>query len=65
MPEHHFKMTTEGLECLDCEDDYWKTDKNEKDGVKVNIDEDGLEIKINDEGEKAEVKIDENGVRIK
>ncbi|MGB5461835.1 MAG: PspC domain-containing protein [Aureibaculum sp.] len=65
MPEHHFKMTIEGLECLDCEEDYWKTDENEKDGVKVNIDEDGLEIKINDEGEKAEVKIDENGVRIK
>ncbi len=39
--------------------------RDEKDGVKVNIDEDGLEIKINDQGEKAEVKIDENGLRIK
>ena len=64
MPEHYFKMTDEGLECLDCKDDDWNTEDEEKDGVKVNLDEDGLEIKINDDGEKAEVKVDENGVRI-
>ncbi|MDJ0644644.1 MAG: PspC domain-containing protein [Flavobacteriaceae bacterium] len=64
MPEHYFKMTDEGLECLDCKNDDWNTEDEEKDGVKVNLDEDGLEIKINDDGEKAEVKVDENGVRI-
>jgi len=64
MPEHHFKMTNDGLECLDCDDNIWRIDKEEHDGVKLNIDETGLELKINDDGEKAEVKIDENGVRI-
>ena len=65
MPEHHFKMTNDGLECLDCDDNTWRIDEEEHDGVKLNIDENGLELKINDDGEKAEIKIDENGVRIK
>lgn len=65
MPGHYFKMTQEGLDCLDCEEDIWRTEEDEKDGVKLNIDEEGIELKINDDGEKAEVKIDENGVRIK
>ena len=65
MPGHHFKMTQEGLDCLDCKEDFWRTEEDEKDGVKLNIDEEGIELKINDDGEKAEVKIDENGVRIK
>ncbi len=66
MPEHYFKMTEDGLECLDCPSDESNEEKadEEEDGVKVNIDENGLEIKINDDGEKAEVKVDENGVRI-
>jgi phage shock protein PspC (stress-responsive transcriptional regulator) len=65
MPGHYFKMTKEGLDCLDCKEDIWRTEEDEKDGVKLNIDEEGFELKINDDGEKAEVKIDENGVRIK
>lgn len=66
IPEHYFKMTENGLECLDCPEDGndEDNDREETDGVKVNIDENGLEIKINDDGEKAEVKVDENGVRI-
>ncbi len=66
MPEHYFKMTEDGLECLDCKSDSIEEDMEEEepDGVKVNIDGDGVEIKINDDGEKAEVKVDENGVRI-
>ena len=65
MAGHHFKMTQEGLDCLDCDEDIWSTEEDEKDGVKLNIDEEGIQLKINDDGEKAEVKIDENGVRIK
>lgn len=67
MPDHYFKMTDDGMECLDCDEEVWKVEEDDenKDGVKVNVDEDGLEIKINDDGEKAEVKIDENGLKIK
>jgi len=65
MAGHHFKMTREGLDCLDCDEDIWRTEAAEKDGVKLKIDEEGFELKINDDGEKAEVKIDEKGVRIK
>lgn len=66
MPEHYFKMTDQGLECLDCKDDDRSTeeDEEEKDGVKLNLDKDGIEIKVSDDGEKAEIKVDENGVRI-
>ncbi|NNC70128.1 MAG: hypothetical protein HKN90_04815, partial [Flavobacteriaceae bacterium] len=66
LPEHYFKMTENGLECLDCPEDDFSSDneEDETDGVKVNVDENGLEIKINDNGEKAEIKVDENGLRI-
>lgn len=73
MLEHTFKMTSEGLECLDCpvkEED----DENEKEEpkeelkkgtLKVNIDGDGVEINVKDkEGDKAQVKLDSNEVRI-
>jgi hypothetical protein len=64
MPEHYFKMTEDGLECLDCPNDDFNSEEDEVDGIKVNVDENGVEIKINDDGEKAEVKFDENGIRI-
>ena len=65
MPEHYFKMTDDGLECLDCkDDDHSAKDEDDKHEINVNVDKNGLKIEINDEGEKAEVKIDENGVRI-
>jgi len=65
MPGHYFKMTSDGLECLNCDEDIWRNDEEEENGVKLKIDGDGLKLKINDNGEKAEVKIDEDGLRIK
>ena len=73
MADHYFKMTDDGLKCLDCteNEDGWKYDDNsdvdedEKDGVNVSINKDSLKIEINDNGEKAEIKLDENGLIIK
>ncbi len=69
MPEHYFKMTDAGLECLDCpvlkvEVDEEK-ERKEKDGVNLNMTKDSLKIEINDNDEKVEVKLDKNGVVIK
>lgn len=67
MPKHYYKMTENGLECLDCEsaifgDDYKKKHEN----FNLKIDEDGVEVKINaNNGQSdAKVKIDENGIII-
>jgi phage shock protein PspC (stress-responsive transcriptional regulator) len=65
MPKHFYKMTENGLECLDCDtsifgDDY--KEKNEKFNLK--IDESGVEMNINNGDKNAEVKINENGVNI-
>ncbi|WP_111708115.1 PspC domain-containing protein [Lutibacter citreus] len=65
MPKNHFKMTEDGLECLDCDptiisDKY----KKKKDNFKLNIDRNGVEIKVNDGENNAEIKIDENGMKI-
>jgi len=68
MPEHYFKMTNTGLECLDCPvlevEAVEDKNKDEKDGVNLNITKDSLKIEINDDGEKAEIKLDKNGVVI-
>jgi hypothetical protein len=65
--DHYYVMTDNGLDCLDCPEVIEENEEivEEKDGVKLNIDENGVELKINDDGEQAEVKIDENGVKIK
>ena len=75
LSEQQFIMTEDGLKCLDCKDEKgegWKYEDNsdpdnedEKNGVKVNINRDSLKIEINDNGEKAEIKLDENGLIIK
>lgn len=66
MPKHYYKMTDEGLTCLDCdsfENDEEKELNTESFNLKIN--EKGVHIKINDDqNEKAEIKIDENGIRI-
>jgi len=65
MGEHYFKMTDEGLECLDCdESDFWDTD-DEEEGVHMNIDEGRLEIKVNDDDEKFDLNIDKDGLQMK
>ncbi|RXP58558.1 PspC domain-containing protein [Lutibacter sp. HS1-25] len=65
MPKHLYKMTIDGLACLDCDssifgDDY--KEKNEKFNLK--IDEDGVEVNINNGKKNANIKVDENGVKI-
>ena len=67
MSLHYFKMTGDGLACLDCdESDYWDTeDTKDNDGVDVNINDEGLNVKVNNNGEKVEVKLDEEGVKVK
>ena len=75
MAKHYFKMTDEGLACLDCPPPKVKSEEtavndtnieNEVvDGVNININKDSLKVEINDGDEKAEVKIDKEGIIIK
>jgi phage shock protein PspC (stress-responsive transcriptional regulator) len=66
MPKHYFKMTENGLECLDCDPSIFGDEfKKEKENFKLKIDEKGVELKVNDGDKNAEVTIDENGVLIK
>lgn len=65
MPKHYFKMTENGLECLDCDPSIFGDDfKNNNENFNLNIDENGVEIKVNDGEKDAKVKIDEKGVKI-
>jgi len=65
MPKHYYKMTENGLECLDCDPSIFGDDfKNDNENFNLNIDENGVEIKVNDGSKDAEVKIDKNGVKI-
>lgn len=65
MPKHYYKMTENGLECLDCDPNIFGDDfKSNNENFMLNIDENGVQIKVNDGGKDAEVKIDKNGVKI-
>jgi len=64
MPKHYYKMTENGLECLDCDSAIFGDDYK-KEQFKLKIDKDGVEMNINDGDKKADVKIDENGIVIK
>jgi len=68
MAGHHFQMTGEGLDCLDCEafEINTRVPASEPESFNMKIDEKGVRIEIQDEDrEKAEVKIDENGLIIR
>ncbi len=69
MKKHHFKMTEDGLDCLDCEDeDFWKNDEetnDDEEGLNVKIDEDGVRVNINDGDDSTKLNIDEDGVNLK
>ena len=68
MAGHHFKMTRDGLDCLDCEVYEINTsgDDSEPESFNMKIDEKGVHIEIQDEDrDKAEVKIDKNGVIVR
>lgn len=67
MVKHYYKMTEDGLDCLDCtSDELTLPEKNlDSKSFNMNIDKDGVHIKVvNDKNEKAEVKIDTNGVKV-
>lgn len=66
MPKHYYKMTENGLECLDCDPSIFGDEfKSDNENFKLNIDENGVEIKVNDGDKNAEVTIDEKGVKVK
>lgn len=65
MPKHYYKMTENGLECLDCDPSIFGDDfKRDNENFKLNIDANGVEIKVNDGEKDAKAKIDEKGVKI-
>ncbi|MDV7185720.1 PspC domain-containing protein [Lutibacter sp. TH_r2] len=65
MPKNYYKMTENGLECLDCNPKiFGKEYKEENEHFKLKIDENGVKVKIKDANNNAEVNIDENGITI-
>lgn len=65
MPKHYYKIEEEGLKCLDCDPSIFsKSYLNENNHFKLNIDENGLKIKVKDGEKKADIKIDEHGIKI-
>jgi len=65
MARHYFKMTREGLSCIDCSEDMIHIGHDE-DSFNMKIDENGVRIEIQEDGmEKSQVKIDGSGVEVK
>ena len=65
MPKHYYRMTEDGLECLDCDPSIFSERyKRENEMFNLNIDENGLEIKVNDGEDEAEINIDATGIKI-
>ncbi len=52
------------LKCLDCPDDMYNKKRDDDDGHFI-IDENGIDINLNEDGESFQMKIDEDGVKIK
>lgn len=66
MPNNYFKMTDKGLECLNCDPKIYKDSyKNKSEHFNLNIDKDGVNLKVNNGDKAAEVKINKNGIIIK
>lgn len=64
MVGRRWKMTEKGLECIDCDNlDNIKNENDEENEKTKNITINDKGIKVN--GEEAEIKIDQNGIRIK
>ena len=74
MAGHYFQMTREGLSCMDCEDyelndSDWSSESDtdsDAESFNMKIDEKGVHIEIQDDAnEKAEVKIDKDGIIVR
>ena len=60
-----WEMQSNGeLKCLDCPEDIDRSGDQDGEG-RIIINEEGLDVNINSDGESFEMKIDEDGVRIK
>jgi phage shock protein PspC (stress-responsive transcriptional regulator) len=65
IPEHYFKMTDKGLECLDCDPSIFSQSYQKENGfIKVDIDAEGAKINLKDGENDAEIKLDKNGITI-
>jgi len=65
MPKHLYKMTDNGLECLDCNPSLFSERYKRDNGYfKLNIDSDGVELKVKDGDKDAKLKLNENGLII-
>jgi hypothetical protein len=65
MPRHYYKMTENGLECLDCDPSLFSERyKRENNLFNLSIDENGVKIKVKDGENDAEIKIDGEGIKI-
>ena len=62
MPKHYYKMTENGLNCLDCPSDIIRN--KDDDNFRLNINKDGIDIKVKDGKDNAVIKIDEHGIEI-
>jgi phage shock protein PspC (stress-responsive transcriptional regulator) len=60
--DHTWKMTSDGtLVCLDCPEDI---EDEDSDNNRIRINENGIDININDNGEKGKIIINEDGIDI-
>ena len=60
-----WKMTKSGeLECLDCPEFIEMEDEDDTGSNRININENGIDININDNGDKGKIIINENGIDI-
>ncbi|MFK5958761.1 MAG: PspC domain-containing protein [Lutibacter sp.] len=65
MPKHLYKMTENGLECLDCDSSiFGNSYKRGNEHFNLNIDRNGVKIKVKDRDGSAEIKLDKNGLII-
>ncbi len=65
IPEHYFKMTDEGLECLDCDPSFFSESYQKEHGyIKIDIDAEGAKIILKDGENDAEIKLNKNGITI-
>jgi hypothetical protein len=63
MVDYYWSMAGDGeLKCLVCPE---KMEETEDNNGRIIINEDGLDINIKDEEDSFEMKIDENGLKIK
>lgn len=56
MVKHFYKMTEDGLKCLDCSEII----KNNLDDVNLKIDIDGIDIRVKEDGKTSRVKVGQN-----